>query len=295
MSARTKAILEALFVTCLWSSSWIFIKFGLKNLPPLTFAGLRYSLAFAFLLPLIGRDERSLLRSLTRLQWLELIGLGIVMIYFTQGAQFLGLRYFPPIFPALLLNMTPILVALISSFVLKERTQPLQWVGVLIALVGASIYLGPKLGADISISIFLLIPILGTLANACASVMGRAINRREHLPPKVVTIVCQFVGGTLLLVTGFAFETPPTLDTKSWLIVLWLASVNTAFAFTLWNKSLRVLSSVESSVINNTMLIQIALLAVVFLDETLSTQDVLGLLVAAAGSLLVQLKKLPTP
>ncbi|MBX3139302.1 MAG: EamA family transporter [Trueperaceae bacterium] len=39
------AVLQALFVTLLWSSSWVLIKQGLGEIPPLTFAGLRYTLA----------------------------------------------------------------------------------------------------------------------------------------------------------------------------------------------------------------------------------------------------------
>jgi len=47
----------------------------------------------------------------------------------------------------------------------------------------------------------------------------------------------------------------PVLSLKGWGIIVWLALVNTAFAFTLWNRTLQVLSAVESSIINNTMLI----------------------------------------
>lgn len=45
------AILQALFVTFLWSTSWVLIKFGLVDIPALTFAGLRYGLAWLCLLP----------------------------------------------------------------------------------------------------------------------------------------------------------------------------------------------------------------------------------------------------
>jgi drug/metabolite transporter (DMT)-like permease len=69
-----------------------------------------------------------------------------------------------------------------------------------------------------------------------------------------------------------------------------LAVVNTAFAFTLWNKTLQVLSSVESSMINNTMLIQIALLAWLFLGEKLSIWNIVGLVLAAAGVFLANIK-----
>ncbi|MFX1482391.1 MAG: EamA family transporter, partial [Promethearchaeota archaeon] len=51
--ARVIAVLEALFVTVLWSSSFVIIKFGLNEIPPLTFAGLRYSIASIILMTLI--------------------------------------------------------------------------------------------------------------------------------------------------------------------------------------------------------------------------------------------------
>jgi len=84
------------------------------------------------------------------------------------------------------------------------------------------------------------------------------------------------------------------LSLKGWGIIVWLALVNTAFAFTLWNRTLQVLSAVESSIINNTMLIQIAVLAWVFLGESLGALEIVGLGLAALGTLLVQLRR-PLP
>jgi drug/metabolite transporter (DMT)-like permease len=76
----------------------------------------------------------------------------------------------------------------------------------------------------------------------------------------------------------------------NWLIIGWLAIVNSAIAFTLWNLTLRRLSAAESSVINNTMLIQIAILGWIFLGEALSSKEVVGLVFALLGVLLVQLR-----
>jgi drug/metabolite transporter (DMT)-like permease len=70
----------------------------------------------------------------------------------------------------------------------------------------------------------------------------------------------------------------------------WLAVVNTALAFWLWNKSLQVLTAMESSIINNTMLVQISLLAWLFLDESLTWVGAAGLAVASIGTVLVNLK-----
>jgi drug/metabolite transporter (DMT)-like permease len=82
----------------------------------------------------------------------------------------------------------------------------------------------------------------------------------------------------------------PELSLGNWLLVIWLAVINSAVAFTLWNHTLRTLSAMESSILNNTMLIQIAILAWIFLGESISLLKMAGLLLAAFGTLIVQLR-----
>src|SRR5690625_4981415 len=108
LSSHTRAVLQAIFVTFLWSTSWVFIKIGLEEIPALTFAGLRYGLAFLLLLPLLFRGEarRSLAR-LSRHDWLWLVALGLVMYTLTQGAQFLALDYLPAQTTSLILSFSP--------------------------------------------------------------------------------------------------------------------------------------------------------------------------------------------
>jgi len=57
---RETALAQALFVTFLWATSWVLIKVGLHEpaLAPLTFAGLRYTLAALVLLPFAYRGLR---------------------------------------------------------------------------------------------------------------------------------------------------------------------------------------------------------------------------------------------
>jgi len=50
-------VLLALLVTLIWSTSWVFIRIGLKDIPALTFAGLRYFFAFLFLIPFLFQKE----------------------------------------------------------------------------------------------------------------------------------------------------------------------------------------------------------------------------------------------
>lgn len=97
------------------------------------------------------------------------------------------------------------------------------------------------------------------------------------------------VGSSVLLVSGVILQGLPPLSLESWAIVLWLAIVNTAFAFTLWNRTLQTLSATESSVINNTMLVQIAILGWLFLGEPLTPMELVGLGLVTIGVLAVQL------
>ncbi len=289
--ARLGAIAEALLVTVLWSSSWVLIKIGLGDLPPLVFAGLRYTLAAALLAPLAIARLRAgeVPRRFGRSELAELALLGVVFYAVTQGAQFAALALLPAATLALILSMTPLLVASVSWLVTSERPTPLQWVGTAAVVVGAVIYLGADLRV-FAAPAGLAVASLCLAANAAAALLGRRINRRGG-SAVVVTGVSMAVGAPVLLAAGVATEGVPTLSARAAAIVVVLATVNTAFAFTLWNRSLRHLTAIESSVINNTMMIQIALLAWLFLGEALTVREVMGLAVAAAGVLIVQLRR----
>lgn len=290
--AHLGAVLQALLVTFLCSSSWVLIKVGLQDLPALTFAGLRYFLAFLILLPFALRPaHRTELRSLTAGGWARLAALGLLFYTITQGAQFLGLFYLPSVTVSLLLNFTTISVALLGIVLLAERPTLLQWTGVGLNAAGIVIYFYPAaLPAGQVVGI--IIVLVGVLANAGSSLLGRRVNREKTLSPLAVTTVSMGIGAAVLLAAGMLVEGLPPLDWRHWAIVLWLAVVNTAFAFTLWNRTLRTLSAMESSIINSTMLIQIAILAWLFLGEQLTHQGVVGMVLAGLGVLLVQLRRL---
>jgi len=288
-SDHLRAVLKALFVTFLWSTSWVLIKIGLKDIPPITFAGLRYGLAFCFLLPLfIHSGGMRSLRHISGRTWAQLIALGVLFYAMTQGAQFLGLAHLPAVTVNLVLSLTAPMVAVLGVVWLAERPAPLQRIGVGLATLGAFIYFYPILVP--TGQVFGLVAVMiGLVANACSSILGRAINRRGDLSPLVVTAVSMGVGGCLLLVGGLVTQGLPSIGLVGWGIILWLAVVNTAFAFTLWNHTLRTLRAMESSIINTTMMIQIPILAVLFLQERLTVKEILGLVVVGAGVLLVQL------
>jgi drug/metabolite transporter (DMT)-like permease len=289
-SPHVRAVLQALFVTFLWSTSWVLIKFGLEAIPPVTFAGLRYFLAFLALLPFYRRSQIATpLRTLTRRDWLSLVGLGLLYYTITQGSQFMGLAYLPAITFSLLLNATAVVVAVLGIPLLREFPTWLQWGGVLVFVAGALVFFYP-LAIPAGQGIGYVIAAVHILATSLSSIAGRGVNRGRRIHPLTVTIVSMGAGSAAMLAIGLLLEPWPQLGLRGWAIVIWLAVVNTAVAFTLWNHTLRTLSAMESSIINNTMLVQITVLAWLFLGETLTGVKIVGLVLAALGALLVQVR-----
>ena len=292
-SQRTKAILQALLVTMLWSSSWILIKFTISDIPPLTFAGLRYGFASLFLLPGLLKNKTTI-RNLTKQNWQQLILLGIVFYTFTQGGQFITLKYLPTVTFSLLLNFSSVFIAIFGIFLLHEKPSLFQWAGIAVFIIGVLLYFTPN--PDLQGEwIGYFFAGFTVLANALAALLGRMVNRHGKLPASVTTGISMSIGAIFLLLAGLTSESFPTLSITNWIVILSLAAVNTAFAFTLWNKSLQVLSAVESGVLNNSMLVQIALLSWIFLRDALSIRDWISLLIATAGMVMVNLQKKPKP
>ncbi len=289
---RLRAIGQGLLVTFLWATSSLLIKWGLDDLPALPFAGLRCAMAFFCLLPLVLKPEqRAALRRLSRRDWLRLAALGVCIYTVTQGAAFLGLYYLPAATVSLLFSTTTIAVALAGIWLLNERPTGLQWFGIAVFFTGLAFYFYPlALPTDEVLGV----TVVGgaVIFSAAGSLLGRAINRERTLDPLLVTIVSLGVGGFLLLVIGITLQGLPALTLRHILIIIWLAAVNMALAFTLWNQTLRVLTAVESNIINNMMQFQVVILAWLFLSEALDARQIVGMIIAVVGGFLVQLRQI---
>lgn len=284
-----RAMASALFVTLLWSSSWILIRWGFDDeaLEPITFAALRYGLASLVLIGwVMSRPHlRNDISEVERQAMAHIVALGVLLYALTHGAQFVAINSQPAATTSVVLSWTPMLVVLAAGWSIAEKSIPRQRVGALVVVAGAWFYFAGDLGATVA---GMMAAVVGLGANAASALLGRHINRQTPLAPSVVTALSMAVGAILLVVVGLLFEGMPSISLRAWLIIVWLAVVNTALAFTLWNSSLRSLSALESAAINNTMLIQIAVLAWIFLDEALGANEVAGIVFVSVGVLLTQ-------
>ena len=286
---HTREVTIALFVTLLWSSSWILIRVGLddESLQPISFAGLRYSVAAVALGAVIAARPplRRRVAQLDRPTVRRFAVLGVVYFAVTQGAQFVAIDAQPAATSSLMLAPTALLVAVMSRRSIGEAVRLRQFAGSALIVVGAVLYFAGDLGAT---WIGMIASIVGLVANASGALLGRQVNRDADVSPVVVTAVSMAVGASILVVVGSVVEGPPQLSIASLAIIGWLAIVNTALAFTLWNAVQRRLAAVETAAINNTMLIQIAVLAWVFLGESPGVTGMAGIVVVSLGAFLSQ-------
>ena len=289
-SHRIKTLLQAIVVTLLWASSFVLIKLGLDDIPPLTFGSLRYFLAFLALVVLrLFRRQPGKLK-LPPSTWKLLIGLGIVLYAIVPAAMFLGLN----VLPAITVNFVfqagiPIVAAVLSGIFLAEPTSRLEWLGVMVIVIGLYFFFPPH---PVNSEIFAIgLIVMAALGVGGSNLITRALMRDHTISAYDVSMISMGIGSSLLLVISLFVETFPTLSWTSILILAWLSLINTAVAFTLWNHVMRTLTALEAGVIANAQVIEVVILAWLFLAERLTMQKLFASLVILAGIVIVHLHR----
>ena len=287
--SRLIAILEALLVTFLWSSSYILVKIGLVQVKPLTLVTLRYvtaTIVLVFIVLIKGGSD--ILRQ--KRMFLKLSILGLFGYTVAQGLQVLGLYYLPAVTVTFILNFTPVFVIILSALFLGVYPTRIQTGGTILVLVGAFIYFNVSLQAQNLWGV--LLTFISGLGWASYLVMSRIFFLKENIEPLDLTVFSMTIGSALMIAITLVIEGIPTIPTTGWGIIFWLGIVNTAVAFFLWNHALQKLEAFEISILQNTMLIQIALLAWVFLGEKLTIWNLVGMTLVFIGAILAQIRRL---
>ncbi|MCJ7667327.1 MAG: DMT family transporter, partial [Anaerolineae bacterium] len=222
------ALLETTLVTILWSSSFVLIKWGLEELPPFLFAGLRYFGGFLVLSAFIFFTKQSLPSNLGPRRWAKLAGIGITAYTVGNGLLFLALTMVPAVTASFIQGLIPLLVAVLGVLHLRERPSLLQAGGIGLAMVGAYIFF--PLDVAMGQAMGIIIALGAALSFAYQMILVRDLSRDGVPGPLWLSIISLGIGGGLLFLPA-AFEPLPRLTMTGVAILLWLAVANTAFAY----------------------------------------------------------------
>jgi len=285
---RLTAVMEASLVTFLWSTSYVLIKIGLSHLPPLIFAAYRYTLASLILIALaIFSDQKKLLN---RGNLLNLLALGILGYSVAQGFQYVGLFYLPTVTVTFILNFTPVMTLILGVAFIREYPTKLQLAGVIMTLLGACLFFLAPITANALTGI--AVTLLSGLGWSAYMVLSRRYLKANSANTFGLTAFSMGFGTLTLLTAALLKEGLYIASMNEWLIILWLSLINTALAFFLWNHALTRLKAFELSILQNTMLIQIAVLALLFLGEQLTYMKAVSIGMVFIGALIVTLAPL---
>lgn len=288
MSRAAVWSLYALLVA-IWSSTWVAIKIGLEDTPPLLGAGVRFALAGVGLLVLARVRGRSLSTDRVLASVLAVLPFAA-----TYGLIYWGEQYVPSGLAAVLFGVLPIYVALIASVALRD--EPLRarlLFGVALALCGLvlafseSVALGDSRFAVVAALACVVAPLGGAIGNVTTKRRGAGVDA-------LVLNGWAGVGGGVLLLVASAFS--ENWSGASWTVgavgaIAYLAVFGTALAFVTLTRLLAELPAVTMSFI--ALLLPFGALAfgALVYGEPLTVAELGGAALVAAGIAVAQLPR----
>jgi drug/metabolite transporter (DMT)-like permease len=272
----------ALFVV-LWSTGFIGTKYALDSLEPLTMQTIRMSLVvillgtFAMLARPTWPDRAGVMHSIVA---------SILVHGFYLGGTAVAISLsIPAGLSSLIPGLQPVLTSTLANRFLGERVSPLQWCGLLLGLSGVILVLhnrnfeGQSLLGWAASGVSLISITIGTLYQKrfCGHIDWRAGNLIQFM---AVTVF--FALGALLFETRHVVFTPSSIFGVVWLaIVLSCGSIGVLY----W----LIRHSAATKVASLFYLVPAvtALMAYILFDERLDALSIVGMVVCAAGVVLV--------
>ncbi len=217
-----------------WSSTWLAIKVGLRDLPPISFVTLRFSIAIVVLVAVsLGRVP---LLPRRRADYFVLALTGVLMFAINYAVLFWAELHVSSGLAAVLQATIPIFGIVFAHWMLPD--EPMRWQkigGALIALGGVAVICARLLDFNGPLAFWGGVGIVvGAASAAYSNVLLKA--RAIQLAPAMLAAWQMIFGTAPLLVVGFAVDGNPLRfhwTTMSIFCLLYLAVIGSALTFLL--------------------------------------------------------------
>lgn len=283
--SRLRLLLVFLLLCTIWGTTWLFIKVGLRDLPPLTFAGIRFVVAAAVLFALsFARGVPLAPRG--RGEWALLAGTGVLTFSINYGLLFWGELHITSGLASLLQGTIPAFGLVIAHVYLPgERLSWPKVLGVTLGLAGVGVIFLDQLNLAGALALWGSAAVVsGALSVAWSNVLIKA--RLGGLDPGIMASWQMTFGLIPLLAYGVMFEGNPlalhwTRSALFSLLYLALVGSSLAFYFAYWLvRRMDVTKTMLTSLV--TPIVAVAVGNAV-LGETLSRLEALGGVCVLAG------------
>lgn len=286
-SGLWRGALYGITAASIWGSMYVVSDLVLLVVPPFTLLTLRIALGLAVLLP-ISRRRGDAFPAGPMLR--NLLGVGVVGLGFSLGAQFLGTDLSTAVNGALVTSASPAFVVLFAVLLLRERLTKRGLAAIGLASGGVIIILDPA-SADFGSDTFVGDAFLALAAVTWGlySVLVRRVSLRYSAPTLMVTVVA-LLGGLIVSIPASLLELAQRpvgeMSLEIVLGILYLGIVSTAFALLLWNRAFRLAPATIASLFFFAQPLAGATLAALFLGQRMTNTLWLGGIMIALGVLL---------
>jgi drug/metabolite transporter (DMT)-like permease len=228
-------ILVWLILSLIWGSTWLFIKLGLEDLPPFTFAGIRFVIA-ALILSIVLAIRRRPLPHNWR-DWILIAGTGILAFSINYGLLFWGENRISSGLAAILQTIIPVFGLLLAHLHLPaERITLPKLTGVVLGIAGVGLIFSNQMetGGPAAFQGSVAI-VIGAFGAAYSNILVKA--RGGHLDYATLAAGQMVFGLVPLLFVGILFEGNPLKihwTPLALLSLFYLALVGSAIAFLLY-------------------------------------------------------------
>tara|TARA_B100001029_G_scaffold173081_1_gene171536 strand:- start:455 stop:1309 length:855 start_codon:yes stop_codon:yes gene_type:complete len=264
----------------LWSSAFITTKPIVDYSDPFSALAFRFLLVtFGFFLFSIFRKEKILV---SKKNFIESIFSGILFHGVYLGGVFFSIsKGLPTGIAALIVTLNPVLTNALAGPLLKEKVSIKQWIGVIMGFLGAAIVLGFDIGTTLP-TIGIIAVFISLLAVTSATLWQKKLSNNLSLP---VSNMYQAIGGFLFHILIVLFFTEPYINFSStFIIAMTHQIVLVSFgAFTILMYLIKHHSASKTVSLFFLIPATSALIAWIFLNETLNIFDIFGFIIASVG------------
>lgn len=287
-----KARVVWLILCGIWGSTWLFIKLGLADLPPLTFAGIRFLVASLILSALIL--ARGVRWPRSRRDWYLIAIVGLLQFTLNYGLVFWGEQYIPSGLAAVLQSTFPAFGLVIAHLYLPyERLTTRKVIGVLMGVVGVAIIFSDQL------TIAGHLALLGSVALVASAFFGAYSNvlvkaYAREIDPQVLAAGQMIFGFPPLLIIGIVTEGNPFRFHWTMTAVIslaYLVVVGSVIAFALYYWLVRHMEVTKTMLIALVTPVVAVLLGMIVLHEKLNWRLFVGAACIISGIGLIVLRK----
>jgi len=229
-----KPLLVWLALCIVWGSTWIFIKLGLADLPPVSFAALRFTVACLLLLPVLLILKIQIPKG--RKIWIVILITGLLQFFFNYGLLFWGEQYISSGLAAVLQATIPAFGLVLARIYVGEQITGLKIASILLGLAGVAVIFREQLVLNGQMA-FLgsMAVVVGAFGAAYASVLTKAKGAGTN--PASLLFGQMLIGQIPLWLVGLSTEGSPFNFRWTWqavVCVLFLAVVGSIVAFWLY-------------------------------------------------------------